>query len=598
MKKHFLFLLLICFGLHNFAQKKKSNYKDQWQFAAKDSSFYVTAEQQKELYATDAEMKWFKDAKLGIFVHWGPALLKTNVLSWGRNGERPGAGKAATNGVDPEIYDNLYKKFNPKNFDADKWMQQVKDWGAEYIVFTAKHHDGFTFFDAKNTEYSIMNTPYGKDICKQLSDAAHKAGVKLFWYYSQPDWSHPDNLREKHYENYLPFMKEHVKQLFTEYGKIDGVFWDHLATKYWQWDSYHVLKDMKKWQPGILSNARVGFGWPLEDRGDYDTPEQSLGPVNHHRYWEACLTMTDKWLYSPKGPIKPYETVLSMLIQVAGNGGNLLLNLGPNGKGEFVEKEAIEAEKVGDWIKKYGNTIKNTRRGIYIGGDFGASTQVGNKLYIHVLQQRAKNADAIIELPELPIEIISAEGITDGFIKCDVKNGKLILHFDEEKFDKNLDNIVEITLAENPDKFERIETWKEIPIAKKEFTASASSFTKAKNKPEAIYNTKGNVFSEGIHLKSWWEPSKEDKNPSLHLDFKSPKKVKTVLLSENMRSHCVRNFTIDTKDKNGNWNTIYNGKTIGEGLRIKLNGNSIYGIRLNVLEKTKAIQITAFNSYE
>ncbi|MDY7396796.1 alpha-L-fucosidase [Aureibaculum sp. 2210JD6-5] len=136
-------LLVFC------SQAQNKNYKDQWQFPAKDSSFYVTAEQQKELYATQAEMKWFKDAKLGIFVHWGPALLKTNVLSWGRNGERPGAGKPATKGVDPEVYDNLYKQFNPKNFDADKWMQQVKDWGAEYIVFTAKHHDGFAFLMQK-----------------------------------------------------------------------------------------------------------------------------------------------------------------------------------------------------------------------------------------------------------------------------------------------------------------------------------------------------------------------------------------------------------------------------------------------------------------
>ncbi|TMM29083.1 hypothetical protein FDT66_11895 [Polaribacter aestuariivivens] len=596
--KNFLLLALLTISLISFAQKNNKNYKEQWQFEAKDSSMYVTAAQQRELFATDKEMQWFKDAKLGIFVHWGPALLKTNVLSWGRFGERPGAGKPATNGVVPEVYDNLYKKFNPKNFDADKWMQQVKDWGAEYIVFTAKHHDGFTFFDAKNTDYSIMNTPYGKDICKQLADAAHKAGVKLFWYYSQPDWTHPDNLREKHYENYLPYMKEHVKQLFTEYGKIDGVFWDHLATKYWQWDSYHVLKDLKKWQPGIISNARTGFGWPLNDRGDYDTPEQSLGPVNHHRYWEACLTMTDKWLYSPKGPIKPYETVLGMLIQVAGNGGNLLLNLGPNGKGEFVEKEAIEAKKVGDWIKKYGKTIKNTRRGIYIGGDYGASTQVGNKLYIHVLQKRANNAFASIELPKLPTEIIAAKGITDGFENYEIKNGKLILHFDKSEFDKNLDNIVELTLAKNPSNFERIETWKAITIAKKEFDVNSSSFIKIKNKPEVIYSTKGNVFSEGIHLKSWWEPSKDDKNPSLSLDFKSAKKVKTVLLSENMRSHCVRNFTIETKDNIGNWKTCYQGKTIGEGLRIKLNGNAIYGIRLNVLENTKNIQITAFNVYE
>jgi alpha-L-fucosidase len=598
IEKYWIYSFFFIAFINVTAQNKKLNYKEKWQFPAKDTSFYVSAEQQKELYATEAEMQWFKDSKLGIFVHWGPALLKTNVLSWGRNGDRPGSGKPAKKGVDTLVYDNLYKKFNPRNFDANKWMQNVKDWGAEYIVFTAKHHDGFTFFDAKNSDYTIMNSPFGRDICKELADAAHKAGIKLFWYYSQPDWAHPDNLRKKHYENYLPYMKEHIKQLFTEYGKIDGVFWDHLATKYWQWDSYHILKDIKKWQPGIVSNARVGFGWPLKDKGDYDTPEQSLGPVNHHRYWEACLTMTDKWLYSPKGPIKPYETVLSMLIQVAGNGGNLLLNLGPNGKGEFVQKEAAEAKKVGDWIKKYGYTLKNTRRGIYIGGDFGASTQVGNKLYIHVLQKRTNNTKAIIHLPKLSTKIISAKGITDGFVKYEIQKEQLILHFDENKFDKNLDNIVELTLAENPSNFKRIETWKAISVTKKDLKISASSFVKDKNKPEVIYNTKGNVFSEGIHLKSWWEPKKEDKNPSLRLDFSSPKKIKTLLLSENMRSHCIRDFCIETKDNKGNWTTIFNGKTIGEGLRIKLNGEPIYGTRLTVKKYTKAIQITAFNSYE
>ncbi|RMB64154.1 hypothetical protein EAX61_01895 [Dokdonia sinensis] len=591
-------LLIILFASLSVFAQKKTSYKDQWQFPAKDSTMYVTAEQQKELYATEGEMEWFKDAKLGIFIHWGPALLKTNVLSWGRDGERPGAEKPATKGVPAEVYDNLYKKFNPKNFDADRWMQQVKDWGAEYVVFTAKHHDGFVFFDADNTEYGIMNTPFGRDICKELAESAQKAGVKIFWYYSQPDWTHPDNLREKHYENYLPYMNAHVEQLFTQYGKIDGVFWDHLATKYWQWDSYHLLKKMKEWQPGIVSNARTGFGWPLQDRGDYDTPEQSLGPVNHHRYWEACLTMTDKWLYSPNGPIKPYETVLGMLIQVAGNGGNLLLNLGPNGKGEFVAKEAEEASKVGEWIKKYGHTIKNTRRGIYIGGDYGASTQVGNTLYVHVLQQLADNAEATIELPQLPTQILSAEGITKGFKRYEVKNGKLLLYFDKNAFAKNLDNIVTLTLAEDPSTFERIETWEAIPVAKKEFKVSASSFAKAKNKPEVIYNAKGNVFSEVIHLKSWWEPAKEDKNPNLTVYFTTPKKLKTLLLSENMRSHCVRNFHIDTKDAAGNWKTVYKGKIIGEGLRVKLNGDAIYGTRLVILEHTNDIQITAFNSYE
>ncbi|PHQ30082.1 alpha-L-fucosidase [Leeuwenhoekiella nanhaiensis] len=588
--------LLLCISLA-FGQKK-AGYKEQWQFPAPDSSFYVTENQQKELYATEEEMNWFKDAKLGIFVHWGPALLETNVLSWGRNGERPGAGKPANKGIDPDIYDNLYKQFNPVNFDADKWMQQVKDWGAEYIVFTAKHHDGFAFFDAHNTDYTIMHTPYGKDICKELADAAHKAGVKLFWYYSQPDWVHPDNLREKHYENYLPYMKSHIKQLFTEYGKIDGVFWDHLATKYWQWDSYHVLKDMKFWQPGLISNARTGFDWPLADRGDYDTPEQSLGPIDHHRYWEACLTMTDKWLYSPKGPIKSAETILGMLIQVAGNGGNLLLNLGPNGKGEFVAEEAAQARRVGDWIKEYGETLRNTRRGIYVGGDYGASTQAGDTLYIHVLQKFATNTKPVISLPALPVSLKSVQGVTPGYQGFEISDTDLKLYFESEAFSRNIDNIVKLVLTKNPENLERIKTWEAKAIGSENFQIEASSFAKSGNEPEVIYEVEGNIFSEGIHLKSWWQPHQSDQNPALKLHLNKPKPIETVLISENMRSHSVSKFELLSKDQNDKWSTIYTGNYIGEGLRIKLNGNPVYGIQLRILESKYQTQITAFNIYE
>lgn len=597
MKNLTLVLIILCGGF-SFAQKKMS-YKAQWQFEPKDTSMKVNLDQQKELLASEEDMKWFKDAKLGIFVHWGPALLATDVLSWGRFGERPGAGKPALKGVKPEVYDTLYKQFNPVNFDANKWMQQVKEFGASYLVFTAKHHDGFCFFDAKNTDFDIMNTPYGRDICKQLADAAHKAGIKLFWYYSQPDWHHPDCLRESHYENYLPYMKEHINTLFTDYGRIDGVFWDHLATKYWQWDSYHVLKQMKKEQPGLLSNSRVGFGWPDDNlRGDYDNPEQSLGPVNHPRYWEANLTMTDKWLYHKNGPIKPAETIIGMLIQVIGNGGNLLLNFGPNGKGEFVKEEAEEGYRVGAFLKKYGYTLYNTRRGFLMGGDWGASTQKDNILYLHFIEKVSDDNQAIFELPKLPTEIVAAVGITDGFEGYEIKDDRLIVKFDKNKYNNHLDNIVALELKENPKHYERIETWKAKPVSKLEFEVSSSSYTKEKNTPEVIYETKGNVFSEGIHLKSWWEPEKNDKTPWLQLDFKTPKNIKTILLSENMRSHSLRKFSIETKDIYGYWKKVVTGQTIGEGLRVKMNGAPITGIRFNVLESVYTTQITAFNVYE
>lgn len=599
MKNIILICSLLFIGCTNSFAQKSEAYKAQWQFPPKDSMMLVTADQQRELHATEQEMQWYKDAKLGIFVHWGPALFVTNALSWGRFGERPGAGKPAKKGVLPEEYDVQYKKFNPVNFDADKWMQQVKDFGASYIVFTAKHHDGFAFFDAHNSDYDIMNTPFGRDICKELADAAHEHGVKLFWYYSQPDWHHPDCLREKHYENYLPYMNAQVEHLFTKYGRIDGIFWDHLGTKYWQWDSYHLYKKMKNWQPGMITNSRMGFKWPLNnERGDFDNPEQSLGPINHPRYWEACLTVTDKWLYHKNGPIKPAETILGMLIQVIGNGGNLLLNLGPNAKGEFVAKETEQAYKVGDFLEKYGHTLYDTRRGIYIGGDWGASTQKENKLYLHFLEKLADNSAAIFELPALPSKIIAVKDITDGLEKYEVKDGKLILYFNKMAFNKNLDNIVELTLAESLEGKERIASWKAEPVKKQDFTASATSFHNDKNAPEVIYNVKGNIFSEGIHLKRWWQPAVKDEQPELILEFNSPKKIKTVLLSENMRSHSIRDFDILTKDKNGVWEKIYNGDVIGEGLRIKLNGEEVYGVKFRELKSQYKTQLTVFNVYE
>jgi len=599
-KKNQIFASFIfsLFFVNIFAQKSGA-YKAQWQFPPQDSNMLVSAIQQQELFASDKEIQWFKDAKFGIFVHWGPALSVTNTLSWGRFGDRPGAGKPARKGVLPKEYDIQYKDFNPVNFDADKWMQSVKSFGANYIVFTAKHHDGFAFFDAPGTDYNIMNTPFERDICREIADAAHRHEVKLFWYYSQPDWHHPDCLREKHYENYLPYMKSQVEHLFTQYGKIDGVFWDHLATKYWQWDSYNLYKDIKKWQPGILSNPRNGFGWPIANRrGDFDTPEQSLGPINHSRYWEACLTMTDKWLYHKNGPIKPAETVLGMLVQVIGNGGNLLLNFGPDGKGEFVAKEIEQGEKIGQFLQNYGHTLYDTRRGIYIGGDWGASTQKKDTLFLHFLQKVGENTDAVFEFPDLSIDIKEVKAITEGFEKYEVKNGKLYIHFNKIAYQKNLDNIVSLVLAKDPGNSPRISTWNAEPLALHEFNVSASSVLKEKNIPEKIYKTKGNVFSEGIHLKSWWQPENNDDQATLNLEFKEAKRIRTVLLSENMRMHSVRDFTIETQNAKGEWEKAYHGHVIGEGLRIKLDGSAIHGIRLRINKKKYKVQITAFNVYE
>jgi len=581
-------------------KKKKKKRKKKWDLPPLNDDQLMTVEEQRALLATDEEMEWFKNAKFGVFVHWGPAVAVTTTLSWGRYGERPGAGKPAKGGVPPEIYDNAYKEFNPVDFNAEQWMKQIKSWGAKYITFTTKHHDGFCMFDAPNTDYDIEHTPFKRDIAKEIADAAHKYGIKLFWYYSQPDWTHPDCLRKgRHYESYLPYMEEQITHLLTNYGKIDGIFFDGLGSKYWHWDMKHLIPKIKKLQPGILINPRMGFGFPdPEIRGDYDTPEQGVGPIDHNRYWESCITVTGKWLYDPKGPIKSGENMIQLLVQAVGNGGNLLLNFGPSDKGIFVEKEAKQAEKLGKFLKKYGHTLYDTRRGIYISGDWGTSTQKGNKLYLHFLKKFAKGAEPSITLPPLPMKIISAKGLTPGFKNYDVSDKGVTFHFLAQAYNKNVDNIVELTLAESPTNHERIPTWTDAPLKiGKDFTVEASSEKKPKNTAKVIFNAKKNVFSEGIHLKKWWQPEKDDKQPFFQINLKAPQKVSLVYISEQIRSYNIKDFGIEIQTENGNWEEVFRGKYIGNGFRLVLPDKKIRAVRLKVYKSNKEPRISTFNLF-
>jgi len=593
MKVGFSVLIFLCF----FVGFSQGNSK--WQLPPQNKEQLMTVDDQKNLLASENETQWFKDAKFGIFVHWGPALLETNILSWGRHGERPGAGKPSTGGVPPEIYDNLYKQFNPVNFNAEKWMQQIISFGANYLVFTAKHHDGFCMFDAPNTAYDIEHTPFKRDIAKEIADAAHKYNVKLFWYYSQPDWTHPDCLREgKHYESYLPYMKEQLKHLYSQYGKIDGVWFDGLGSKYWNWDVKTLLPELKELQPNLLINPRYGFGLPdMSLRGDYDTFEQRVGPIDYDRYWEACITLSDVWLYHKNGPIKSTENVLMLLIQNVGNGGNLLLNLGPNGEGEFVKEEVESVTGVGEWLKKYGNTIYGTRKGIYIPGDWGVSTQKGDTIYLHFIKKLAAGVSAKFTLPKLDTNIKSVKGITAGFQKFEILNNEVNFYFDSDLYNQQIDNIVEIVLENTSKIKKRVPTWEAKALTTEHFSISVSSESSEKNAAKVIFERKENVFSEGIHVKSYWEPLPTDTIPSVEINFYSPKNIKTVYLSEQIRTHSIENFTLESL-VDGKWIEVYEGKYMGNGLQIELSKSLIEGIRLTIKKSNRNIRISAIDLYE
>ncbi|WP_321281766.1 alpha-L-fucosidase [Marinifilum fragile] len=535
------------------------------------------------IYAKQSDVKWFKDAKFGVFMHWGPYSLAKVPASWGRFGDRPGAGKKAKNGVPKEEYDNLYKSFNPKEFDADKWIKMVKDAGAKYFIFTTKHHDGFCMFDAKNTDYKFTNTPFKRDIAKELADACHKYGVKLFWYYSQPDWHHPDCLTENNVK-YRAYMFEHLKQLLSDYGKVDGLFFDGLGTKYYHWDTPKMLKMIRTLQPGIIVNRRWGAGMPgFPISGDYDNPEQEFGAFEVDRPWEMCCTISEAWSWTGGERFKTYRTNQRILIRAVCSGGNLALNTGPSPEGFINPPEEQIYSQIGDWMNKYGESIYHTKGGPYKPGAWGGATCRGNTVYLHILTDFGKNGSQEITLPTLPAKIKSASLLTGGEIELD--NSKNVLSIRFKGVQNKLDHIVKLELDTNAEAINPIETVcsnSEIMNIR----GIASSSVSLNKSPDALFGKGKSVFAEGKKHKIWWSPENKDKSPWLTAEFERAEDLDYLMLAEQIRNCSVRQFVIEYLT-NGKWKTLYEGEQIGMDFSLKFSEIKTKSIRMKILKTNK-----------
>lgn len=238
-----------------------------WAWGAADLSSVPQISETKE--QRDERMQWFRDAKFGLFVHWGPASVAGKEISWGRDAERPQDirdGKKPSDlphryapdfYIPDDVYDNLYTQFNPVEFDAEKWVQIARDAGMNYIVFTAKHHDGFSNFHTKYSDYSIANSPFKRDIVKELADACRKHGMKFGLYYSTRDWYHPDYLVGDNVK-YDTFYRAQIEELLSRYGDVDIVWFDHVGGRDWsKWKFDELFSMMYRLQPDLVVNNRA-----------------------------------------------------------------------------------------------------------------------------------------------------------------------------------------------------------------------------------------------------------------------------------------------------------------------------------------------------
>lgn len=358
------------------------------------------------LHTNQESLKEFLDMRFGMFIHWGPVALKGEEISWSRGREIP-----------IEVYDKLYLDFNPELFSAKEWVSAAKAAGMQYLIITSRHHDGFSLWDSKYTEYDMAATPYGKGILKELAEECKKQGIKFGTYYSICDWYRDDypvdypapdySFREEReldsaslarMDHYITFMKNQLTELVEEYNSF--LIW---FDGEWEWAWTHEMgTDMYKFLRGmndkLLINNRVDKGRDgMGDisrssvfAGDFATPEQEVGAFDNKYAWETCMTIGEQWAWKPDDKLKSTKECIHTLLQTVGGDGNLLLNVGPMPDGRIEQEQVDILAEMGQWLSVNGEAVYGTRGGPYLPSEALVSTHKGQRIYLHLLKGQGK----------------------------------------------------------------------------------------------------------------------------------------------------------------------------------------------------------------
>mgnify|MGYP001190360377 CR=1 FL=1 len=322
---------------------------------------------------------WFQEARYGMFIHWGPYSVAGRG-EWVLNREN----------VPYEEYIQKYvNSFQAERFDPEKWVRLAKKAGMNYMVLTARHHDGFALWDTKTTDFQSVKMGPGRDLVREYLEALRKHGMKAGLYYSMADWSHEDYpgaygrdwpsswKDEDSCRRFVSFYRRQLAELMSEYGEVDLLWFDGCIPA--SPNASEINREIKKRQPRILINDRHGDPW------DFQCCEQAIHPANEEVAWEACMTLNDNWGYhAGDNNYKTPEQVAMMLAKTASNGGNLLLNIGPKADGTLPDRTEQILLEVGKWLERSGEAIYGSERSPFSWNNSGEVTVKGNKVYLHL----------------------------------------------------------------------------------------------------------------------------------------------------------------------------------------------------------------------
>jgi alpha-L-fucosidase len=376
----------------------------------------------------DSRIQWWRDAKFGLFIHWGLYSIpgRGEWVQWNEQ-------------IPVNEYAKLAGQFHPTMFDPDAWAQTAKDAGMKYVVLTSRHHDGFALFDDPESNFTAVKSAAHRDIVADYVTAVRKAGLRVGLYYSPLDWRYPGFFFPDLYQsNALELQKQYQRQLHelaSHYGRLDIVWFDggganwlgfggvqfkggwHARPKEenytgtFSWKDEEAVGDLRRLQPSILVNDRTDAPADFRSReGD-----GAMGSFENKYPWELCTTITDgAWGYQPDAKVKSFDNIIRLLVGAVGRDGNLLLNVGPRPDGQIEPEQVNRLKEVGSWLQTYGESIYGTRGGPYLPGSYGVSTYRDETIYLHILNWPGKR----LRLPPLPATILSCKPLTGGQAQC------------------------------------------------------------------------------------------------------------------------------------------------------------------------------------
>ncbi|MCX6927174.1 MAG: alpha-L-fucosidase, partial [Verrucomicrobia bacterium] len=552
-----------------------TNYLDAAALTDAGPSFYRVRQEPRPTLTSDQRLAWWREARFGMFMHWDPISILGDEISWSRGSQVP------TN-----IYDNLYKQFNPTKFNADQWVAIAKAAGMKYMVLTTRHHDGFSMFDTQATNYmadigttniykvTAPECPFGRDVVKELASACHRAGMRFGTYYSQPDWVFTGSQ-----SNYQAFLKTQVRELMSRYGRVDILWYDGLGGNASDYDSLALNALARSLQPALLINNRNGLP------EDFDTPEQTVGSFQNTRAWESCMTISahDQWAWGGTNDgVKSLSACLDMLVRCAGGDGNMLLNVGPRPDGMIDPAQVGRLMEMGEWLALCGESIYGTRGGPFKPGSYGVSTCKHSTVYVHILSW----AYAPLVLPPIPARVLSYWLLTGGsasVVQTEAGIEISVPPADRQSFDT--------VLALELDLDAGLITPVDVP-GPVSLTTGASATASNVYQNQAAYNA--SMAVDG-NLQSRWATDVGTHQAWLEVNLGQAVTFSRAVISEAYPGR-VQSFQLQRFD-GGGWQTFWTGATLGDQWAQSFTPVTAQRVRLNILNATEGPTIWEFQLF-